>query len=43
MHRHCLICLALFSPLASAAAPKDELAYSLGVELGQRLQQEVPE
>ncbi|MDH0288845.1 FKBP-type peptidyl-prolyl cis-trans isomerase [Pseudomonas sp. GD04087] len=42
MHRHCLICLALFSPVVSAAAPKDELAYSLGVELGQRLQQEVP-
>lgn len=36
------LCLLLAPLLASAAPPKDELAYSLGVQLGERLHQEVP-
>lgn len=36
------LCLLLAPLLANAAPPKDELAYSLGVQLGERLHQEVP-
>lgn len=42
MLRHSAFCLLLIPLLADAAPPKDELAYSLGIQLGERLQQEVP-
>lgn len=42
MLRHSPLYLLLVPVLANAAPPKDELAYSLGVQLGERLQQEVP-
>lgn len=42
MSQHLLFALLCCGPLAAAAAPQDETAYSIGVSLGQRLQQEVP-
>ncbi|MCP8462817.1 FKBP-type peptidyl-prolyl cis-trans isomerase [Pseudomonas sp. ZM23] len=42
MLRHSPLCLLLLPLLVNAAPPKDEFAYSLGVQLGERLQQEVP-
>ena len=43
MHRLALLCLLVTPLMVSAAPPKDELAYSLGVQLGERLHQEVPD
>lgn len=42
MFRLAPLCLLLMPLMASAAPPGDELAYSLGVQLGERLQQEAP-
>lgn len=42
MLRHSPLCLLLVPLLVNAAPPKDEFAYSLGVQLGERLQQEAP-
>ncbi|KAF1054534.1 MAG: Peptidyl-prolyl cis-trans isomerase Mip [Stenotrophomonas maltophilia] len=41
MPRMCLLGLTFFCTLASAAAPHDETAYSIGVQLGERLRGEV--
>lgn len=43
MHRLAPLCLLVTPLMVSAAPPKDELAYSLGVQLGERLHQEVPD
>ncbi|NQD93815.1 FKBP-type peptidyl-prolyl cis-trans isomerase [Pseudomonas sp. CrR25] len=42
MPRVLLICLSLFAPLALAQEPSEDLAYSLGARLGERLRSEVP-
>lgn len=43
MLRRALLLLCLIQPLAQAAQPDDELAYSLGARLGERLREEVPD
>ncbi|AYC34781.1 FKBP-type peptidyl-prolyl cis-trans isomerase [Pseudomonas cavernae] len=43
MSRHFFLCFCLFAPLLHASEQQQDLAYSLGARLGERLQQEVPD